>query len=306
MALNQTQITKAQADLRDIATVLRQKAEALASIADVLSAPISSPITPPVPTPQPAPSPMGGFTGRSVVDSSKWKLAKEENFLTPAAEGQFLNVYGKSWGAYETGWFDTNGKPTADGGAGTGSHYNQNNLSVVDGNLRIKVGIGSDGKAQAAVPFLLAPGSTNIWDRTYGRYEVRFRADPVPGYKTAFLLWPRSEQWPRDGEIDFPEGSLNGTINGFVHYQGATSGNEQAAFSTNSTYTSWHTATIEWLPTSVTFLLDGKVVGTTKSRIPNTPMHWVLQTETNLGGTQPKSGDTGYVFIDWVTVHTPV
>ena len=62
------------------------------------------------------------------------------------------------------------------------------------------------------------------------------------GYKTAWLLWPRSEVWPRDGEIDFPEGDLDSTIHGFVHRQGATSGSDQYAVSTSATYTSWHTA----------------------------------------------------------------
>jgi len=39
----------------------------------------------------------------------------------------------------------------------------------------------------------------------YGRYAIHFKADPVPGYKTSWLLWPDSEKWPQDGEIDFPE-----------------------------------------------------------------------------------------------------
>jgi len=117
---------------------------------------------------------------------------------------------------------------------------------------------------------------------------IRFRADAVPGYKTAWLLWPDSEDWPSDGEIDFPEGDLSGTIGGFVHYRGGVSGSDQAAFATNATYTGWHTAIITWLPSGVTFRLDGKTVGTTTTRIPNTPMHWVIQTETSIGGATGK------------------
>jgi hypothetical protein len=36
-------------------------------------------------------------------------------------------------------------------------------------------------------------------------HYVRFKTDSMHGYKGAWLLWPASEVWPRDGEIDFPE-----------------------------------------------------------------------------------------------------
>src|ERR1700694_4664776 len=105
---------------------------------------------------------------------------------------------------------------------------------------------------------------------------MRFRADAVPGYKTAILLWPDSGVWPRDGEIDFPEANLNSTIWGFVHHQGGVSGNDQTGYRTRVMYdTGWHTATVIWLPGRVTLQLDGRTVGTNRTRIPNTPMHLV-------------------------------
>ncbi len=30
------------------------------------------------------------------------------------------------------------------------------------------------------------------------------------------------------------------------------------------TYTAWHTASIEWIATKLTFILDGKTIGTSK------------------------------------------
>lgn len=48
-----------------------------------------------------------------------------------------------------------------------------------------------------------APGKDD--GLVYGRYVIRFEADPVPGYKPAWLLWPDSNDWS-DAEIDFPEG----------------------------------------------------------------------------------------------------
>jgi hypothetical protein len=49
----------------------------------------------------------------------------------------------------------------------------------------------------------------------------------------------------------------------------------------------------------VRLLLDGAEVGRTTERIPNTPMHWVLQTETSLKVSTPNS-TRGNVQIDWV------
>lgn len=37
-------------------------------------------------------------------------------------------------------------------------------------------------------------------------------------YGVAWLLWPQSDNWPWDGEIDFPESSLTGTAHGYHHY----------------------------------------------------------------------------------------
>jgi beta-glucanase (GH16 family) len=58
----------------------------------------------------------------------------------------------------------------------------------------------------------------------------------------------------------------------------------QDAYSTGATYTGGHTETVRWTPQAVTFYLDGKEIGssTNASAIPATPMHRVLQTETQL------------------------
>jgi beta-glucanase (GH16 family) len=140
----------------------------------------------------------------------------------------------------------------------------------------------------------------------YGRYAVRFRSDPIPGYKTAWLLWPEhNEDWPEYGEIDFPEGNLDGTISAFMHRWNGTSGSDQDAYTTDARYTSWHTAVIEWTPDYVNFILDGTLIGKSTSRIPQGSMHWVLQTETNLDGYEPDDSAQGHVQIDWVAVYVP-
>jgi hypothetical protein len=245
---------------------------------------------------QPAPSEpdmQAASVPATETDLPGWKYLFGDSFDTAASAGQFLSKY-PNWDAYKTGWPDTSKRGT----------YDTNRLSVANGALNIAVGPGPDGKPRAAVPYPLINGrnAADPSNQTYGRYEVRFRADPVKGYKTAFLLWPESEVWPRDGEIDFPEGDLDGTISAFMHRQNGTSGGDQDAFSTKSTYTSWRTATIEWTPDAIRFFLDGKVVGESTERIPNTPMRWALQTETCLGGCDIPAGSQGKVQIDYVKV----
>lgn len=221
-----------------------------------------------------------------VGDLAGWRQVFADDFTVDIPLGSFPEAVSSRWGAYPEGWPDT---------SHNGVYSPHRVLSVRGGVLDWWIHTEA-GVHLVAVPYPLIPGASARNGLTAGRYVVRFRADPLRGYKTAWLLWPDSEVWPRDGEIDFPEGNLDGTISGFVHAQGATSPGDQAAFATKSTYRSWHTAVMEWTPARVTFLLDGRKVGTTTNRIPNTSMHWVLQTETGLDGYAP---------ADWVAVYRP-
>lgn len=168
--------------------------------------------------------------------------------------------------------------------------------SLLDIHIRTE---GNVHKVAAPCPTL--PGASSKNGMSAGRYQVRFKADPIPGYKTAWLLWPDSEIWPRDGEIDFPEGDLAGTISGYVHHQNGTSPSDQTAISFGVRYDQWHTATIIWDPPVCKFNLDG-VVHTTRDRVPSTPMHWVIQTETQLSGGPPPNDAEGHIYLDWVKV----
>src|SRR5439155_20300753 len=139
----------------------------------------------------------------------------------------------------------------------------------------------------------------------YGRYAVRFKADLVPGYRAAWLLWPDSEVWPSAGQIDLAEGNLDGTICGVLHPEGAISDSDRDVYCTSSGYSSWHTAVVEWTPSSVSFFLDDQLIGQSTNRIPSTPMHLVLQTETLSGGQLPSTSAKGHVYIDWVAAYQP-
>jgi len=168
--------------------------------------------------------------------------------------------------------------------------------------MNMYIHTASNGTCMTAVPSPLIPNGSSSNGQLYGMYSVRMKSDPVPGYKTAFLLWPDSENWPQDGEIDFPEGSLDSTVGAYMHHQGATSGSQQDGYSSSTTYTSWHTYTIEWTPSSLKFLIDGQVIGDSTANIPDTPMHWVLQTESEIGGSKPAASASGNLQIAWVSV----
>jgi beta-glucanase (GH16 family) len=192
-----------------------------------------------------------------------------------------------------------NNPDTAGREEGTGSYWTPSVISTQNGTLDYYLHADSAGHNMSGAIGRPAMG------QTYGRYAVRMRADAVVGYKTAFLLWPDSEVWPRDGEIDYPEGDLTGQIGGATHYQGGTSGGDQDVFENlGYSYPQWHTYTIEWTPSSLKYYVDTTLVHTTTQRIPNTPMHWVLQSETCLGGCQTSATASGHVQIDWATEYT--
>jgi len=230
-----------------------------------------------------------------IGDLPGWTQIFADDFQTNVPLGSFPAAVSGTWWAYLDGWKDTSQH---------GTYFPSRVVSLHDGMMDVWLHTeGGQHLVAALGPSL--PGATA---QRYGRYAVRFRADPLPFYKTAWLLWPASGNWPHDGEIDFPEGDLDTGICGFVHHQGATTGSDQDAFNCPfARYDAWHVAVIEWTANAVRFLLDGQVVGTSTSRIPNTPMTWVLQTETAdpMHGGEPSDDTEGHILIDWVAVYRP-
>ena len=228
--------------------------------------------------------------GMPVGNIPGWTQIWADNFPYNVSLGNFPAGTNGKWSAYPDGWHDTS----------THGTYNCTKVcSVHDGMLDMWIH-SENGAHYVAVPYPKVPSGI-----TYGRYAVRFTSDPLPHYKTAWLLWPDSDTWPRDGEVDFPEGGLDGTICAYMHRQGASSGDDQDQFCTGTHYQGWHTAVTEWTPSSIKFYLDGNLIGTSSSRIPNTPMHWVLQTETEISGTSPDNATQGHVLVDWAAVYRP-
>jgi hypothetical protein len=220
--------------------------------------------------------------------SAAWQPTFTEDFNTDVPVGQFPgSAYGLTWNVYPDGWSDTSGK---------GVYRPSKVLSVSDGHLDFLLRSEGDARMGAVVVPRL-PG----YGQKYGRFDVRFRASAnAPGYGLAFLLWPDSNTWPDDGEIDFPEGDLTGTITATAHH--ADRDGARDPFDSGSTFRQWHTATIEWIPGRITFILDGRTVGTSTDGVPTASMHWVLQTGTN-GEETPATDTWGSIQVDRVTAY---
>jgi hypothetical protein len=230
--------------------------------------------------------PLGRFSGCA------WKT----NLMDSECSGLPASVAAKWW-AYPDGWPDT---------LHTGQYYPSRVLSIHNGEMDIYLHT-SGGIHMVAAPVPKVPGGTDGIGMRYGAYVIRFRADPLYGYKTSWMLWPDryvSDTYPSKGETDFPEGDLDLNINAFMHWMNASNPNQQYAYSSPRGYRDWHTATIEWTPSMCRFILDGKVIGTSTGHIPTDPMHWILQTETStFPGRVPRDGEAGHVLIDWVVAY---
>jgi hypothetical protein len=252
----------------------------------------------PAPTPAPAPSAPGASGVPAPAGNlAGWRQVFFDDFTVKVASwGACGNYeahncpslpepYRSKWWAYPSNYQDTREKQSGDGG-----FYEPSNLSMSDGMLRIQLR-RENGTTQAAAPYPRMPA------QTYGRYAMRFKADPVPGFKIAWMLWRASGSW---GEIDFPEGDLDSGICAFMHKQSG-----QDAFCPNASFASgWHTAVYEWTAGKVVFYLDDKVIGTSTSGVPSTPMNWLLQSETSLDGPPP-NGAVANIYVDWVAAWAP-
>jgi hypothetical protein len=226
-----------------------------------------------------------------VGDLPGWDQVFTDNFSTAVPLGAFPAAVSGKWTAY-----------TGQDTSGHGTYHAGKVVSVGNGVMNKHLHT-ENGVHYVAAALPKIPGHSGAYDGlTYGRYAVRFRVDQpanLAGYKTAWLLWPDSDNW-QEGEVDFPEGNLTGTIGAFMHHRGNPQAQEQ--YPTSVTYGGWHTAVIEWTPQSVKFVLDDTVIGndTATQFLPNTSMHWVLQTETTPSG--PNNTAAGNVQIDWVAI----
>jgi beta-glucanase (GH16 family) len=182
------------------------------------------------------------------------------------------------WGIYEGA-----------GNAGIGKRV-LSAVSQVGGELKI-TGSGMNGG-----------GLATDYKSTYGYYEVRSRFDAnSTGYNTATLLWPTSENWPVDGEIDIAEIFNGDTANcgSYVHWG---SSNSQLYNEYKGDFSQWHTWGVDWQADHLTYYLDGKQIWnvTNAAAIPHNPHFLGLQLDVNNNGNK---ADGSAFHVDYVRVY---
>jgi len=202
---------------------------------------------------------------------------------------------GRWWGPYE-------GQPGGD----PHSWWEPEQVSLRDGRLVLTAN-ERDGR------WVTGGVSNASVAQTYGRWDVRFRADAADEITVHFLLWPLSEKWPP--EIDFFEnfGGSRDSALAFLHWLENGERRQTSRDLSGVDFTEWHTVAVEWRPGRVDFLLDGEVWDTISGdQVPDEPMWLGLQTQA--GGCE-RAAEQGFEFcpdvgtpegaeveIDWVEV----
>lgn len=211
-----------------------------------------------------------------------WTQVYTEDFAAPAAAGQVEATY-PHLALYDDG--------------SAGGKYQDANVTVSDGMLQIALhNVAGQGQGGALV---VKPTTGSTWGQTFGRYSARIRADSLPGFGGAVLLWPSDDVW-EEGETDFPEGDFSGTVYGYNHQLGAHPEANSAVVNTGKPWTAWHVYTVEWTPDEVRFYLDGALVGTDGDAVASTARNWVFQAAEQGVGTA--SATTGNLQVDWVAM----
>jgi hypothetical protein len=268
-------------------------ANAAASAAPTVPAtavPTAGPSVTATPT-TPPPVVLAGAAGPSGLAMPRGDLADWKQVFADDFEGTSL---AKGWGAYNG---DISSTP---GGLWKPSH-----VRVQNGLLRL---LGYQEANRWVTGGLMNTGAATT---SYGKYEVRFRADNGNGVKYAILLWPDTNVWPDDGEIDFAEddGGVRDGFSATVHYVSGGS-HQTIQRQLKGDFSVWHTVGVEWSPSGLVYTLDGKAWATVSTtHTPSVAMNLVIQTEAATTCSEfmtcvdASTPSTVAVEVDWVTAY---
>jgi beta-glucanase (GH16 family) len=150
---------------------------------------------------------------------------------------------------------------------------------------------------------LVSGGMAARYDQAYGYYEVRVRTDPDPTgtLSGVVLTWPRSGNWPQDGENDLYEtqdGGGHWPFRTFIHY-GAD--NAKFFYTHRADSSQWHVVGMDWEPDGLTVYRDGVRVWrlTDPNAIPRVAHHVCIQLDAE--GTTPLTAPV-HMYVDYVRV----
>jgi len=149
----------------------------------------------------------------------------------------------------------------------------------------------------------------------YGRWEFRARTDKGRGFGSAVLLWPDSERFPDDGEIDIMEvpSETRDRAHFIVHFSRGGDHNDHVYGSyAEDDFSQWHTFAIDWLPDRLVFYVDGveRFRVTDRNIIPKTPMHMCMQFDQGpkkdwISAPDATTPASFAMQVDWVRIYAP-
>lgn len=166
-------------------------------------------------------------------------------------------------------------------------------VSVSRGALHVR----TSGRSGSGLCLCRGPRSTVA---PFARWDVRARASRDADHGFAIMLWPDRGTWPAAGEIDLAEfpGTRRNVLQTTVHY---TAANRQITRFTKGDFTRWHTYSVIWRRTSLSYLLDGRRVMRVTKRIaiPTGPMHLAIQAGPDVA---KPSATRAHLDVDWVRI----
>jgi hypothetical protein len=240
--------------------------------------PLPPAVAPPTTTKAPAAKPKGDGKAKAAAAAGPgpgWKQVGGDEF------GSGLGA----WNLYDS-----------KGGFGTGLRKPEA-ISVSDGKLNIT--------ARGDVSGGMGMGKGQL----HGRWEFRVRTEKGRGFGSAILLWPDSEKWPEDGEVDIMEvPGENRDLAHFVLHAGED--NNLLGSAAKGDFSQWHTFAVEWLPDRITWFVDGKkkFETTDKAMIPTTPMHLTMQLDQGpkkdwIPARDETTPEEIALQVDWVRIY---
>jgi beta-glucanase (GH16 family) len=182
-------------------------------------------------------------------------------------------------------------------------------VRVRNGDLQLIGGLDEGGKHMSGAV-------ANKSDQIYGRWEVRLRVEKGRGYSAVAVLWPETNNWPGDGEINMIEVPRGDRALG-QHWIHNGPDDDKMSHTVHVDFSQWRKLAVDWLPDHVTYYLDDVPQWTVKRSehpelIPSTaPMHLALQldviscTESPTYCPNDQTPSEILMLVDWVKVYAP-
>jgi beta-glucanase (GH16 family) len=246
------------------------------------------------------------------ADGSAWSCTFHDDFAGTALD--------------RTKWVPQTVFATGDQSAGFACYADDPaNISVGSGVLSLTVrklaAPQPCGSATSSLSSSYTAGSIStyhLFSQQYGRFEARMRntATTARGLHEAFWLWPddrvpSTTTWPDAGEIDISEtySQYPNLSVPFLHYSADADGPQpglNTAWNCTALRGQWNTYTLEWSPTRVSILVNGKTCLTNTSGDPAFQKPYIVDLTAALGsGTNAMTADTpipATVDVDYVRV----